>query len=1003
MAPQVIFVLRISSGSFETGFAATLEILQPGRVNPHQKYTLPARAEVPAAYATWQQAYSELSSGELSSSELSSPSHRQASAPSRAKGDTNGEQAVLNPIRQIQPVPGQTTQRSYAQRQSACKKATIDFEDSCLDWFAQPTFEALRRSILAAVQTHQLQQASILLDANTDDPAQNVLLRKLPWHVWALFEQDLRRSEMILNAPVSPTNHQLTGPVKILAVFGNQAGGLELESDLASLEKHLGDKGAQLKVLNQPSARELQEALRKRQWDMLFFAGHSKSCEDTSGGIIHLQDNVVLTLRDLKASLNKAVENGLKLAVFNSCDGLSLASYLAARKVPISIVMREPVPDRVARYFLEYFLEEFSQGQLTLAGAVRSARERLQWLESDGSAACPAATWLPIVCQNANQSPLRWPDMSGMTLAPPSEPLPARATAPAIAPSSSPAIAQPTVLQPPPSAKTVNQLANATKPQNTSPAVAHNAQLPPMTRSTSVMSPVASPAPKVGKPWRKAALLLLALMVIGGTVSKVLSRNRYTLAPIQTSQNAPSALPTVYKTLEDRFSMGDRTIITEEANYILCPDDKKSDFNQAKRSGTRAMRSQQYEAAAQFFEEAWQLCPAPEVMIYKNNALIANKPSHTLAVVVPINWPNPKNAIEMLRGAAQSQTLINQGGGVNGKPIRLMVIDDGDKPDVAEDIAATLIDDYPGVLAVIGHWTSGVTTAAASVYDARRQLVFMTPVSTTRDLNGDTGWVFRSTINMRDAQKILAKYAFVEAGYRKVATFSLDSAKVGKARALFSEGLQDEFAKSFVDEGGQVVNNFDLGSLDFQENMGLTAKTMIRQAKRQGAEAVMLIPDNSLVPNAEALIKEADKQNLGLLGVTNLYREESLTNTCPAMEGLTMTIAWTADGPSNPEFVRTSESSDFWRGEVNFATAMTYNATQAIAAAMEKSPTRQGIYDALNREDFAVANTADAEPMRFEDGSRTTPADLVSVVTTELEDGNVKCEFKPLPTLTDPS
>ena len=63
MAPQVIFVLRISSGSFETGFAATLEILQPGRVNPHQKYTLPARAEVPAAYATWQQAYSELSSG----------------------------------------------------------------------------------------------------------------------------------------------------------------------------------------------------------------------------------------------------------------------------------------------------------------------------------------------------------------------------------------------------------------------------------------------------------------------------------------------------------------------------------------------------------------------------------------------------------------------------------------------------------------------------------------------------------------------------------------------------------------------------------------------------------------------------------------------------------------------------------------------------------------------------------------------------------------------------
>ena len=67
--------------------------------------------------------------------------------------------------------------------------------------------------------------------------------------------------------------------------------------------------------------------------------------------MIYVKEGVELSLRDLKASLNQAVENGLKLAIFNSCDGLDLAEYLAARKVPISIVMREPVPDRAARYF----------------------------------------------------------------------------------------------------------------------------------------------------------------------------------------------------------------------------------------------------------------------------------------------------------------------------------------------------------------------------------------------------------------------------------------------------------------------------------------------------------------------------------------------------------------------------------------------------------------------------------------------------------------------------
>ncbi|MEL6814097.1 MAG: ABC transporter substrate-binding protein [Cyanobacteria bacterium J06598_3] len=632
--------------------------------------------------------------------------------------------------------------------------------------------------------------------------------------------------------------------------------------------------------------------------------------------------------------------------------------------------------------------------------------------------------WLPIVSQHPKQRPLCWPALGSITIAPPNSTTTSSTPPNLIQQNATAANPKPALTEQP----TTTTLQSATTPSTANFITAHQSAHQRLsvsqpsvtaqsfaspsgvgTSSQNLSSAVSTPAlqPSNKKPsnkgpsskgWRKWALVLLGLLVVGGVTSKILNRNKYTLAPVNDIEDSTAAPPSVYKSLEDRFSVGDRAIITEEANYIACPENNKADFNKAKRNGTRAMRSQQYETATKAFEEAWSLCPAPEVLIYRNNARIANKPSHTLAVVVPINWPNPKNAIEMLRGAAQSQTLINRSGGINGVPIKLMVIDDGDKPDVGKSIAATLIDDYPDVLAVIGHWTSGVTTAAASVYDARRSLVFMTPVSTTRDLNGDTGWVFRSTINMRDAQKVLAKYAISTAGYQKVATFSLDSAKVGEARALYSEGLQDEFAMSFANEGGEVVNNFDLGSPDFQENMALTATLMIRQAMRQGAEAVLLIPDNSLVPNAEALIQEADKQGLGLLGVTNLYRGEVLNNNCPAIEGLTMTIAWTADGPANPEFVRASSSREFWRGEVNFATAMTYNATQAIAAAMEKSPTRMGIHTALNRDDFAVKNTADAEPLRFQDGSRTATAELVTVVQHKNEQsGLTKCEFTPVP------
>lgn len=112
--PQVIFLLHINGGTFADGFAATLEILEPGRVNPQQKYTLPAMAELPDAYSDWQARYSSLNAGSS---------------------------------RKIQPVAGQATQRSYAERQSDCKQATIHFEDQCSAWFSQPTFEALRRFV----------------------------------------------------------------------------------------------------------------------------------------------------------------------------------------------------------------------------------------------------------------------------------------------------------------------------------------------------------------------------------------------------------------------------------------------------------------------------------------------------------------------------------------------------------------------------------------------------------------------------------------------------------------------------------------------------------------------------------------------------------------------------------------------------------------------------------------------------------------------------------------
>ncbi|HEY9665167.1 MAG TPA: CHASE2 domain-containing protein, partial [Coleofasciculaceae cyanobacterium] len=105
-------------------------------------------------------------------------------------------------------------------------------------------------------------------------------------------------------------------------------------------------------------------------------------------------------------AVKKAVEKGLKIAIFNSCDGLGLAKNLEDLQIPQIVVMREPVPDRVSQEFLKYFLAAFSKGEPFYL-SVREARERLQGLEDQ----FPCATWLPIICQNLACLPPSWQDL----------------------------------------------------------------------------------------------------------------------------------------------------------------------------------------------------------------------------------------------------------------------------------------------------------------------------------------------------------------------------------------------------------------------------------------------------------------------------------------------------------------------------------------------------------------------------------------------------------------
>ena len=287
-----------------------------------------------------------------------------------------------------------------------CQNAAGELKAYLKQWLDSPQFEALKEWIIGRVLGLPDRSVPIFFEFETLSHDQNIFLRRLPWSCWDLFE-DLPNADAALGFAYRDSINPSLRNLKILAVFGSDKGGINLEADRRFVSQ-LKQFGARVRDLSCPEPKTLYSTLRHNAYDVLFFAGHSLSIDGQSNGELLLQPQRPVSMKRFLSSLQTAEQRGLKLAIFNSCDGLGLADLLTQRaKIPSVVVFREPVPDEVARRFLQHFLHEFSRGT-PLFRAVREARNQLQFLEDRPENPLPCASWLPVVCQNPIQSELVW-------------------------------------------------------------------------------------------------------------------------------------------------------------------------------------------------------------------------------------------------------------------------------------------------------------------------------------------------------------------------------------------------------------------------------------------------------------------------------------------------------------------------------------------------------------------------------------------------------------------
>lgn len=423
-------------------------------------------------------------------------------------------------------------------------------------------------------------------------------------------------------------------------------------------------------------------------------------------------------------------------------------------------------------------------------------------------------------------------------------------------------------------------------------------------------------------PKNETTLLLLSLAttlaLVGGGVWFLKDK----LLPSNSSSNF---LPFSSPPLETRSSIGETILVT-------------ADSTPQKQAGVEAFQKKDFKTAVQSFQSSLKTQRNDaEALIYLNNAEATAKNPVKIAVIVPIGG-NLNISKEILRGVAQAQNEINQNGGIQGRGLQVLIVNDDNNPDIAKNVAESLVKDS-GTLGVVGHNSSTATLAAASIYQAG-QLILISATATADKIAELGDYIFRTVPPYRFEGNTLARY-------------TVKTAKKAKTLVCFdsrddaSQSLKENFIVSLTTEGGQVASvNCDFSAPDFNPS------AIISQGISTGADSLALFPSvNRLTPALE--IAKANQKQLTLLGSSTLYTFQTLKEGQADISGMALAVPW-----HPAKFEKTgfpAQARKLWGGAVNWRTPMAYDATNVMAMGLKQGGfSRQGIQQTLANPGFEL-------------------------------------------------
>ena len=195
--------------------------------------------------------------------------------------------------------------------------------------------------------------------------------------------------------------------------------------------------------------------------------------------------------------------------------------------------------------------------------------------------------------------------------------------------------------------------------------------------------------------------------------------------------------------------------------------------------------------------------------------------------VFPLTGAVSVYGVECKNGIDLAIEEINAAGGVDGKQIVLISEDDEGSPDKSVN-AFQKLTTKDGVKIIIGSLTSGCTKAMTQRAQAM-QVLQVAPAATATDITDAGNYIFRACFIDPFQGTVGGKFSIETLGARKAAMLY----DIGND---YSVGLMENFEKTFVSMGGQIVAKESYATNDKDFNAQLT------KIKNSGCD-VLYLPD----------------------------------------------------------------------------------------------------------------------------------------------------------------